>query len=407
MKNFFAGDKAIWYIFILLLSISLIEVLSAGSYLVMKEGSITAVMAQQIAFVLISFAVAWVTHKINCYFFQLLLVLGNVVAVILLFVAYFYGQSINGGARWIPIGGMTFQPSELAKGMLIVGNATLILKHYVNSRVKPGAFYVASGLSLLIFLLVFSQNLSTAILIFVFSFSPFLFFRPPLKAVKKVAMWFGIFAVVGLFVVSILPKDPNAEIYQNSFLQRVSTWRNRVSKDDFVKTENPNDFEITDRNRQVVNARIAIARSHGLGVRPGRSVQRDYLSAAYSDFIYAIIAEELGLAGCIVVVFLYLFLLYRCLHLAKQSPNRLPAAMILGLSIMMVGQAFVNMAVAVGLGPVTGQTLPLISKGGTSAIITGFYFGLILSCSRDIIKKSGDRQKFIAEVSANARTAAQ
>ena len=139
-------------------------------------------------------------------------------------------------------------------------------------------------------------------------------------------------------------------------------------------------------------------------MRPGRSVQRDYLSAAYSDFIYAIIAEELGLAGCVLVVFLYLFFLYRCIKLAQQSPTIFPAALIMGLSIMIVGQAFVNMAVAVGLGPVTGQTLPLISKGGTSAIITGAYFGMILSCSREIMKRNSERQQLIAE--ANAQLAA-
>ena len=404
MKNIFKGDKAIWYIFILLLSISLIEVLSAGSYLVMKEGSFTAVIMQQVTFAFISLMAAWSIHFIKCYKYKFLLLFGNFFSILFLIVALVSGQSINNGARWVHIAGISFQPSEIAKGVLIVGTATLIANEYKMGKTSAKSLYITTGLSLITFLFIVTQNLSTALIVFACSYAPFIFFPPPFKAIKKVAMWLLGLGLFGVFCFSLLPKDPDAEIYKNPLMQRVSTWRNRVSGDSFKKTANPNDFEITDRNRQVVNARIAIARSHGLGVRPGRSVQRDYLSAAYSDFIYAIIAEELGLAGCVLVVFLYLFFLYRCIKLAQQSPTIFPAALIMGLSIMIVGQAFVNMAVAVGLGPVTGQTLPLISKGGTSAIITGAYFGMILSCSREIMKRNSERQQLIAE--ANAQLAA-
>ena len=169
-------------------------------------------------------------------------------------------------------------------------------------------------------------------------------------------------------------------------------------------TPDPKDFEVTDGNRQVVNARIAVARSHGTGVLPGRSIQRDYLSAAYSDFIFAIVAEELGLAGCLLVIVLYLWLLYRCGRIATQSSRIFPAAVAMGFGMMIVGQAMINMAVAVGLGPVTGQPLPLISKGGTSTIITGAYIGIILSASRAIRRKDLQDTQVITEA-PNAITA--
>ena len=235
----------------------------------------------------------------------------------------------------------------------------------------------------------------------------FVLYRPPRKAMIKT---YGILAGLFLFAaisISFLPKDPDAEIYKNPLMHRVTTWRSRVSGDKkIVMTPDPKDFEVTDGNRQVVNARIAVARSHGTGVLPGRSVQRDYLSAAYSDFIYAIIAEELGLGGCILVVMLYLWLLFRCGRIASQTDRVFPAAVAMGFAIMLVGQALINMAVAVGLGPVTGQPLPLISKGGTATIITGAYIGIILSASRTIKRKRPDDAAAITDA-PDAITAAE
>ena len=139
MKNIFKGDKAIWYIFILLLSISLIEVLSAGSYLVMKEGSFTAVIMQQVTFAFISLMAAWSIHFIKCYKYKFLLLFGNFFSILFLIVALVSGQSINNGARWVHIAGISFQPSEIAKGVLIVGTATLIANEYQITLHHHGA----------------------------------------------------------------------------------------------------------------------------------------------------------------------------------------------------------------------------------------------------------------------------
>ena len=204
---------------------------------------------------------AWSVHFIKCYKYKFLLLFGNFFSILFLIVALVSGQSINNGARWVHIAGISFQPSEIAKGVLIVGTATLIANEYKMGKTSAKSLYITTGLSLITFLFIVTQNLSTALIVFACSYAPFIFFPPPFKAIKKVTTILLGLGLFGVFCFSLLPKDPDAEIYKNPLMQRVSTWRNRVSGDSFKKTANPNDFEITDRNRQVVNARIAIARS--------------------------------------------------------------------------------------------------------------------------------------------------
>ena len=146
-------------------------------------------------------------------------------------------------------------------------------------------------------------------------------------------------------------------------------------------------YEINDDNRQVQHGRIAIARGGVFGVFPGNSVERDFLPQAYSDFIYAIILEEMGFVGGLVVILLYMALLFRAGRIATESPTVFPAILMIGLSLMIVLQAFVSMSVATSLGPVTGQPLPLISRGGTSILITCIYFGIILGITNQIKKE--------------------
>jgi len=161
---------------------------------------------------------------------------------------------------------------------------------------------------------------------------------------------------------------------------RFQTWKGRI--DDFGKDKNENKFIINDDNFQVSHAKIAIARGGIFGKMPGRSVQRDFLPQAYSDFIYAIIIEEMGLIGGLFVMMLYVILLVRVGIIAKRCTKLFPKYLALGCGLLIVVQAFINMAVAVNLIPVTGQPLPLISRGGTSTMLTCFYFGIILSVSR-------------------------
>lgn len=172
-------------------------------------------------------------------------------------------------------------------------------------------------------------------------------------------------------------------------LHRADTWKARIKKfmdNDYVA---PKDYDL-DKDAQVAHANIAIATSNFVGKGPGNSTERDFLSQAFSDFIYAIIIEEMGLEGAAIVAFLYIILLFRTGIIANRCENSFPAFLAMGIAFLLVTQALFNMLVAVGLAPVTGQPLPLISKGGTSTIINCVYIGVILSISRSAKKKKAD-----------------
>jgi cell division protein FtsW len=183
----------------------------------------------------------------------------------------------------------------------------------------------------------------------------------------------------GYFSIKFIPENKLP-----GFLDRAPTWVNRIDRFIFEKDNPDMKYVITDENLQVQHGRIAIARGGIIGVFPGNSIERDYLPQAFSDFIYAIIVEEMGLTGGIFVILLYMVLLFRAGRIATMSKTVFPAILVIGLSLMIVMQAFVSMAVASSLGPVTGQPLPLISRGGTSILITSVYFGIIFGITRQI-----------------------
>lgn len=174
----------------------------------------------------------------------------------------------------------------------------------------------------------------------------------------------------------------------DKLFHRADTWKARIDKWTSSKTIAPEDVDL-DKDAQVAHANIAIASSNIAGNGPGNSVERDFLSQAYSDFIYAIIIEEMGIEGAIFVALLYIFLLFRAGRIANRCENNFPAFLCMGLAILLVIQALFNMLVAVGLAPVTGQPLPLISRGGTSTVINCLYLGIILSISRTAKRKKG------------------
>ena len=169
-------------------------------------------------------------------------------------------------------------------------------------------------------------------------------------------------------------------------LQRTGTWKGRIRKFLNPKTDDPKEYDL-DKDAQVAHANIAIVSSNIIGKGPGNSEERDFLSQAFSDFIYAIIIEEMGIIGSSLVVFLYIVLLFRTARIANRCENNFPAFLAMGIALLFVVQATFNMMVAVGLAPVTGQPLPLISKGGTSCIINGAYIGILLSVSRSAKKR--------------------
>lgn len=383
------GDLVIWMVFILLLMISVVEVYSASSTMSYGgKSSYWEPVMQHGSFWLIGLVTAWFVSRVPCNYFKLGGTLGLLFALMLQLAALFSGK-LNGAGRWIHLWGLTFQPSELTKMALVTYLAFIFSslrngKEVSSTGNKFAAFGAIASLALIV-----TENLSTAGLIFLIVLG--MAFFAQVRA-KLLAIIFVIMVSVGAggwILVHSIPEETLSEwrASENPITHRVPTWVARIT-DKHEIPDNPKDYDITD-NIQVTHARIAVATSHGIGKGPGKSRQRDYLPQAYSDFIYAIIIEETGILGGLVVMFLYLLFLWRCRTIAERCKSLFPSYLVMGLSLMIVLQAMVNMAVAVGAMPVTGQPLPLISRGGSSILINCICVGMILSVSRTA-KKTGE-----------------
>lgn len=383
------GDLVIWMVFILLLMISVVEVYSASSTMSYGgKSSYWEPVMQHGSFWLIGLVTAWFVSRVPCNYFKLGGTLGLLFALILQLTALFSGK-LNGAGRWIHLWGLTFQPSELTKMALVTYLAFIFSslrngKEVSSTGNKFAAFGAIASLALIV-----TENLSTAGLIFLIVLG--MAFFAQVRA-KLLAIIFVIMVSVGAggwILVHSIPEETLSEwrASENPITHRVPTWVARIT-DKHEIPDNPKDYDITD-NIQVTHARIAVATSHGIGKGPGKSRQRDYLPQAYSDFIYAIIIEETGILGGLVVMFLYLLFMWRCRTIAERCKSLFPSYLVMGLSLMIVLQAMVNMAVAVGAMPVTGQPLPLISRGGSSILINCICVGMILSVSRTA-KKTGE-----------------
>ncbi len=406
--SLFKGDKGVWMIYFFLCMISLVEVYSASSRLTFEGGHHWAPMVSQAGFLLFGFLIILFVHRIPCKWFMLLPFVLLPVAILLLLMAVLGGGEINGTNRWLSIGSVSFQPSEVAKAALLMTAAMVLAKtqaereEYVRGKRRKVvgaikgkrylAFAIVGGAALLICGLIILDNVSTALMLFtVVIVMMFIGQVPNDLMFKGLAVIIGVGAFFVLMVMAV-PEDT-----WNSLpgCKRVVTVKHRIERKfnigdgkDRKKTgKSEMDILLNDENSQTTYASIAIANSDVIGLGPGNSIQRDFLQHAESDFIYAIIVEEMGIIGAFFVAFLYLALLIRVGRIAQKCTSFFPAYLVLGFGIMMVMQAFVNMSVAVGLVPVTGQTLPLISKGGTSILITSFYIGVILSVSRYAEKK--------------------
>ena len=380
LKNIFKGDKVIWIIFLCLCLISIIEVFSAASTLTYKSGDHWGPITQHSIILMIGAIVVVLMHNIPYKWFQVFPVFLYPISVVLLafvtLMGVITGDRVNGAARWMSFMGLQFQPSELAKMAVIIAVSFILSKKQDDEGANPKAFKYIMILTGLVCMLIAPENLSTAMLLFGVVVLMMFIGR---VAFKKLAMLLGGLALAGclgvIFLLAI-PKDTDIP-----FLHRFDTWKSRITT--FTEKEEvpAAKFDI-DKDAQIAHARIAIATSNVIGKAPGNSIQRDFLSQAFSDFIFAIIIEELGLVGGAFVVILYIWLLVRTGRIAQKCERTFPAFLVMGIALMLVSQAILNMMVAVGLFPVTGQPLPLISKGGTSTLINCAYIGMILSVSR-------------------------
>lgn len=399
LQNIFKGDKVIWMVFFFLCVVSVVEVYSASSELTYKGGNFIAPMAKHIGLLIVGIFAMIVVLNIQCKYFKIATPFMLILAYMTLLIVFFVGQSTNGAARWISVFGVQFQPSELAKGALVLAAAQILSAMQTENGADRRAMKYILLVAVIPVVFICVENLSTAVLLCAVLFFMMVIGRVPGRQLGLLIGAVVLAAGLTLTAVLVLGKDRNEEIAQNhlteqtdsvgeerssGFFHRMDTWKSRIDK--FNRPEVPPQDVDLDKDGQRSHAYIAIATSNFIGKGPGNSVERDFLSQAFSDFIYAIIIEETGILGAFIVAMLYIILLFRTGRIASRCENNFPAFLAMGLALLLVIQALFNMCVAVGFVPVTGQPLPLVSKGGTSTIINCIYIGVILSISRSAKK---------------------
>ena len=400
IKDLFKGDKVIWIIFLFLCLISVVEVFSAASTLTYKSGDHWGPITQHSVILMVGAFIVVLVHNIPCKYFSVLpFFLLPLSCILLLFVmgmGIITGDRVNGAARWMTFFGIQFQPSELAKMAVIIVTAFILSKFQEEDGANPKAFKYIRWIIGIVFILIAPENGSTAALLAGVVFLMMLIGRVPWRQIGRLVGIIGVTLSLLITVIVVIPPS----VYENvPGTHRFSTWQSRIKGFFEDKGAIPAAKFDIDKDAQVAHANIAIATSNVIGKMPGNSVQRDFLSQAFSDFIFAIVIEELGLLGGAFIVMLYLWLLIRAGRIAKRSDKHFPAFLVMGIALLLVSQAMLNMMVAVGLFPVTGQPLPLISKGGTSTLINCAYIGMILSVSRYVADKEAQRQQ--EEMQAN------
>ncbi|WPU95449.1 putative peptidoglycan glycosyltransferase FtsW [Mucilaginibacter sabulilitoris] len=358
------GDRWIWLIVILLSVISLLAVYSSTGTLAYKRGvGVESILMKHLAMVVGGIALMYISHKLDYRYYAGISKIMMIVTIPLLLYTLVFGSHINNASRWIniPVIGLSFQTSDLAKLALITYLARTLSRKQENIKDVKESFLPIMGSVCLVFILIALANLSTALMLFGVSILLLIIGR---ISIKQIAVVCGAGFVLLLCVLFLGPR-------RHMYATRVSTFLHP-------------DQAKPDKSFQSDHAKIAIASGGLFGKGPGNSTERNYLPESYSDEIYAIIIEEYGLVGGIALVGIYLFLLYRCIKIVTRAPKAFGALLACGLSFSLTIQAFANMAVAVGLGPVTGVPLPFVSMGGTSLLFTSVAFGIILSVSRDI-----------------------
>jgi cell division protein FtsW len=381
LKKYFKGDPVIWAVILLLSIFSLLAVYSSTGSLAYKfQGGNTSYYILKHATILaMGIVITYITHLIPYKYYSRIAQLLLVIAIPLLLVTLIYGVTRNQAARWLSVPGLslTFQTSDIAKLAIVMYIARILAKKQDNIKDFKGAFRPILIPLLVVCLLVLPANLSTAMLIFATAFILMFIGRINLKYLFGMV---GIIVILlGAFIAIALSHDWHG---------RIGTWKNRIET--YVNSDGEDSY-------QVSQAKIAIVSGGLVKLRPGKSIQRNFLPHPYSDFIYAIIIEEYGLAGGVIVLALYLYLLFRAAVLVKKSSRTFPAFLAIGLAVMVAFQAIINMAVVVNLLPVTGQPLPMISMGGSSLLFTCVALGIIQSVSRGIKHQQEVAEKLLSE----------
>lgn len=386
-SNLFVGDKGIWMVTIALMLISTIVIFSAVSQEAFRaENSGQNFFGQilkHVVLVLLGLGTIILGSHVPSTYYLRTSTIAFVLSILLLMLVPFIGIEINGGKRWLKIFFITFQPSELTRLTLINFTATL-LRGSNGKHSSPRVFWtilVATGITCL---LIFMENISTAVFLALIVY----LMMWVGGAYRKGMRWLTIGGLAGValvvMVVLLVPKGSAIDIGRTStgysrlvgFFEKVGRPINEETYDDVMGDD-----------YQVVAAQKAIANSGVIGKGPGQSELRQFLPQAFSDYVYNVVVEEYGIIGSAGLLLLYLLFFFRCGMLAKHSRSMYRTLVLMGVGILVTTQAMMNMAVAANLLPVTGQTLPFISKGGSSYIITAIYFAIIQSIAHDINKR--------------------
>lgn len=361
------GDRTIWMIVAVLSLFSLLAVYSATGSLAWtaRGGNTTFYLVTHMVRLAFGIFIVYVCHLLHYRKYQQMAPFLMLITIPLLAITLFFGMNINQASRWLEVPGLgvSFQTSEFAKLALIIYVARELTRKQEYIRSFRDAFLPIIVPVVLVCALIAPANLSTAAVLFATCLALMIVGRVSTKYVLLLVL-VGVVAFAGLVAVGRLAPD----------IVRVDTWTSRV--DEFLHSP--------DGGYQVQQAKIAIARGGLIGVGPGNSIARNFLPYSHADFIYAIICEEYGLIGGVVILGLYVLLFFRTVKLVTQSPKAFGAFLAIGLSLSITTQALANIAVNVNLVPATGLTLPLISMGGTSMLFTSVAFGMILSVSKFI-----------------------
>lgn len=390
-NKLFQGDKVIWMVVALLALSSLLAVYSAtGTFANTRHhGNNTYVLLGHAVTLVVGLGAVYVAQLFKYTYYSRLLWLLFFLSIPLLIYTLLCGTDLNDAQRTIRILGISFQSSDFAKVALIGYLARELTLRQDNIKDFKTAFIPLMLPVLIIVALIFPENFSTAGILF--ASSMVLLFVGRIN-MKYLMIFFSVVLVVMtiyiLIVMNVAEDKKRTGVWVQRIVSYVESFKKDETKDaaELAKQENEEDFQIT-------QSRIAVASGGILGKGPGRSTQRNFLPHPYSDFVYAIILEEYGLVGGIFVLMLYMILLFRAVAIMAARPQSFGGFLAFGLAFMIVMQAMVNMGVAVGLLPVTGQPLPFISKGGSSMMFTGFAIGMIISVSKEVNKDKEKRNE--------------
>lgn len=377
MKKFityFEGDRVIWIITLLMLAFSILSVYSFVPILVKIEGGTPIkYVTKHFIYALIGLGGAFWLHKKDPKYFSMFSKLGFFVAVGLLLFTMIFGTQVNGAGRWvrIPFVGLTFQSSDFAKLALIVYLSRLMVKKEQLYNDWKQGFLPIMWPIFIICGLILKDNFSTAAIVFMISLALLFVGRIPFG---KIATVFGALVLVFVGLVAFQKAVPELKI-----LPRLETWENRI----FNRLDDERNVAA---NAQALNAQLAIYNGGLTGQGVGDGKLKEYIPEAYADFYYASFVEEFGSISAFLLLLAYSILLYRIIRIGLRAESLFETYLCIGIGILILTQATVNMLVCTGLFPVTGQNMPLLAMGGSALIMTCASIGIIQSIARKQLK---------------------